>query len=65
MGVKCPSVVPFKICKEPFEIAFFLHFGLERPFNMAAMIVLTSKCPSEADLACLEMVQECHTHPEK
>ncbi len=47
-----PSVVPFKIINSegPFEVASFEHFGLERPFNMAAMIVFTS----EGDISCLE-----------
>ncbi len=42
-GPKCPSVVPFEILNSegPFEVASFEHFGLERPFNMVAMIVFT------------------------
>ncbi len=53
---KCPSVVPFEILHSegPFEVASFEHFGLERPFNMAAMIVFTPKCPSEGDISRLE-----------
>ncbi len=42
------------ILKGPFEVASFEHFGLERPFNMAAMIVFTQKCPSEGDISRLE-----------
>ncbi len=38
----------------PFEVASFEHFGLERPFNMAAMIVFTPKYPSEGDIYRLE-----------
>ncbi len=55
-GPKCPSVVPFEILhsKGPFEVANFEHFGLERHFNMAAMIVFTPKCPSEGDISHLE-----------
>ncbi|ROL45560.1 hypothetical protein DPX16_17676 [Anabarilius grahami] len=55
-GPKCPSVVPFKILHSegPFEVASFEHFGLERPFNMAAMIIFTPKCPSEGDISRLE-----------
>ncbi len=33
MGVKCPSVVPFKICKEPFEIAFFFALRFRTTFQ--------------------------------
>ncbi len=53
---KCPSVEPFEILhsKGPFEVASFEHFGLERPFNMTAMIVFTPKCPSEGDISRLE-----------
>ncbi len=53
---KCPSVVPFEILhfEGPFEVASFEHFGLERPFNMAAMIVFIPKCPSEDDVSRLE-----------
>ncbi len=53
---KCPLVVPFEILHSegPFEVASFEHLGLERPFNMAAMIVFTPKCPSEGDISCLE-----------
>ncbi len=53
---KCPSVVPFEILHSegPFEVANFEHFGLERHFNMAAMIVFTPKCPSESDISRLE-----------
>ncbi len=54
---KCPSVVPFEILhsEEPFEVARFEHFGLERPFNMAAFIIaFTLKCPSEGVRSCLE-----------
>ncbi len=42
-GLKCPSVVPFEILHSegPFEVASFEHIGLERPFNMAAMIFFT------------------------
>ncbi len=44
VGPKCPSVVPFEIHSEaPFEVDSFEHFGLKRPFNMAAMIVFTPK----------------------
>ncbi len=48
---KCPSFFPFKIfhSEGPFEVVSFEHFGLERPFNVAAMIVFTPKCPSEGD----------------
>ncbi len=55
-GPKCPSVVPFKILHSegPFEVASFEHFGLEWPFNMAAMIVFSPKCPSEGDISHLE-----------
>ncbi len=55
-GPKCPSVVPFEILhsKGPFEVASFEHFGLEQPFNMAAMIVFTPRCPSEGDISRLE-----------
>ncbi len=44
-GPKCPSVVSFEILHSegPFEVANFEHFGLERCFNMAAMIVFTPK----------------------
>ncbi len=47
-GPKCPSDVPFEIfhSEGPFEVANFKHFGLERHFNMAAMIVFILKCPS-------------------
>ncbi len=38
----------------PCEVVSFEHFGLERPFNMAAMIVFTPKCPSEGDISRLE-----------
>ncbi len=53
---KCPSVVPFEILHSegPFEVASFEHFGLERPFNMVAMIVFTPKCLSEGDISRLE-----------
>ncbi len=53
---KCPSVVPFGILHSegPFEVANSEHFGLERHFNMAAMIVFTPKCPSEGDISRLE-----------
>ncbi len=53
---KWPSVVPFEILHSegPFEVASFEHFGLERLFNMAAMIVFTPKCPSEGDISRLE-----------
>ncbi len=53
---KCTSVVPFEILHSegPFEVASFEHFGLERPFSMAAMIVFTPKCPSEGDISRLE-----------
>ncbi len=53
---KCPSVVLFEILNSegPFKVARFEHFGLERPFNMAAMIVLTRKCPSKGDTSRLE-----------
>ncbi len=51
-GPKCPSVVPFEILN--FEEARFENFALEWPFNMAAMIVFTPKCPSEGDIFCLE-----------
>ncbi len=53
---KCPSVVPFEILHSegPFEVASFEHFGLELPFNMAAMSVFTPKCPSEGDISRLE-----------
>ncbi len=55
-GTKCPSVVPFEILHSegPFEVANSEHFGLERHFNMAAMIVFTPKCPSEGDISRLE-----------
>ncbi len=55
-GPKCPSVVPFEILysEGPFEVANFEHFGLERHFNMAAIIVFTLKCPSEGDMSHLE-----------
>ncbi len=53
---KCPSVVLFEILHSegPFEVASSEPFSLERPFNMAAMIVFTLKCPSESDISCLE-----------
>ncbi len=53
---KCPSVVPFEILHSegPFEVGNFEHFCLEQPFNMAAMIFFTSKCPSEGDISRLE-----------
>ncbi len=35
-----------------FEAASFEHFGLKWPFYMAAMMVLTLKCPSWVDLFC-------------
>ncbi len=43
----CQSVVPFEILhsEEPFEVANFEHFGLERYVHMAAMIVFTSEVP--------------------
>ncbi len=52
-GLKCPSVVPFEILHSqgPFEVANFEHFGLERHFNMAAMIVFSPKCPLEGDIS--------------
>ncbi|ROL54856.1 hypothetical protein DPX16_23308 [Anabarilius grahami] len=55
-GPTCPSVVPFEILHSEglFEVASFEHFGLERPFNTAAMIVFTAKCPSEGDISRLE-----------
>ncbi len=55
-GLKCPSVVPFEILHSevPFEVDSFEHFGLERHYNMAAMIVFTPKCPSEGDISRLE-----------
>ncbi len=55
-GPKCPSVVPFEILHSegPFEVTSFEHFGLERHFNMAAMIVFTPKCTSEGDISRLE-----------
>ncbi len=55
-GPKCPSVVPFKILhsKGPFEVDNFEHFGLERPFNKAAMIVFTPKGPSEGEISRFE-----------
>ncbi len=34
----------------PFEVASFEHFGLERPFNMAAVIVFTPRRTSEGDI---------------
>lgn len=51
MGTKCPSVVPFEILHSegPFEVGSFEHFGLERHFNMAAMIVLMPKFLSEVN----------------
>ncbi len=51
-----PSVVPFKNLHSegPFEADRFEHFGLERPFNMAARSLLIPKCPSEVDLSRLE-----------
>ncbi len=53
---KCPSVVPLEILHSegPFKVASFEHFSLERPFNMAAMIVFALKCPSEGDISRLE-----------
>ncbi len=50
------SVVPLEILHSevPFEVASFEHFGLERPFNMAAMIVFSPMCPSEGDIYRLE-----------
>ncbi len=66
-GPKCPSVVPFEILHSegPFEVANFEHFGLERHFNMAAMIVFTPKCPSEDDISHLEHTDErcCSLRP--
>ncbi len=58
-GPKCPSVVPFEILRSegPFEVANFEHLGLERHFNMAAMIVFTPKCPSEGDMSRLERTE--------
>ncbi len=55
-STKCPSVIPFEILNSegPFEVASFEHFGLERPFNMAAMIVFTPKALSEGDVSRLE-----------
>ncbi len=52
----CLLVVPFEILHSegPFEVASFEHLGLERPFNMAAMLVFTQKCPSEGHLSRLE-----------
>ncbi|ROI26832.1 Complement C1q-like protein 4 [Anabarilius grahami] len=41
----------------PFEVGSFEHFGLERPFNMAAMIIFTLKCPSEGDKSLLERTE--------
>lgn len=35
-------------------MASFELFGLELLFNMAAMSILTPKCPSEVDLSHLE-----------
>lgn len=35
-------------------MAIFVHFSLERPFSMAAMIVLTLKGPSLVDLSNLK-----------
>ncbi|ROL42827.1 hypothetical protein DPX16_8573 [Anabarilius grahami] len=54
-GPKCPSVVPFEILHSegPFEVASFEHFGLERHFNMAAMIVFTP----EGDISRLERTE--------
>ncbi len=56
---KCPSVVPFEILHSegPFEVDSFEHFGLERHFNMAAVIVFTPKCPSEGDISRLERTE--------
>jgi len=54
MGAKCLSVVLFEIPEGPFGVASFEHFGLEQLFNMATMIVLTSKGPSEVYISCLE-----------
>ncbi|KAL0176626.1 hypothetical protein M9458_028956, partial [Cirrhinus mrigala] len=34
--------------------ASFEHFGAQRPFNTAAMIVFTPKCSSEGDISRLE-----------
>ncbi len=58
-GPKSPSVVPFEILhsKGPFEVASFEHFGLERPFKMAAMIAFTPKCHSEGDIFRLERTE--------
>ncbi len=38
------------ILKGPFEVSSFEHFGLERPFNTAAMIVFPLKCPLDSDI---------------
>ncbi len=38
------------ILKGAFEVVNSEHFGLERHFNMPAMIVFTPKCPSKGDL---------------
>ncbi len=59
---KCPSVVPFKIFhfEGPFEVASFEHFGLERPFNVAVMIVFIPKCPSEGGTSHLERTISIH-----
>ncbi len=53
---KCPSVVPFEILHSegPFEVASSEHFGLEQPFNMAAMVVFSPKCPLEGNISRLE-----------
>ncbi len=58
---KCPSVVPFEILhsKGPFEVASFERFRLERPFNMAAMIVFTPNCPPKGDISRLECTGCC------
>lgn len=59
MGAKCPSVVFFEILHSEgsFEVSSLITFSLEQSFKMAAMIVLTPKCPLEADLSLLEHSQ--------
>ncbi len=54
MGAQSVQQLYLSITEGPFEVASFEHFGLERHFNMAAMIVFSPKCPSEGDISCLE-----------
>ncbi len=53
-GPKGPTVVPFEILHSEWPLASFEHFGLERPFNMAAIIVFTPKSPSVGDISHLK-----------